>query len=456
MISRYPAVPARLRNLLLLIATMAVAVPLVLTLRAPRISVARHRPAQPQRVVPPAELPAVEPVTYEAIAPEDAQAFNATIPFVAGPNPPARPFRFAGDGDQLERATDCLAAAVLYEAGNDPEGQRAVAQVILNRVRHPAFPKTVCGVVFQGSERSTGCQFTFTCDGALTRNSWSADSWSRARAISAQALRGTVDAAVGLATHYHTDWVVPYWSSSLDKIAAVHTHLFFRWTGWWGTPPAFDRHPDPAEPAIAALAPFSPAHAVAAALEEVGAANGEAATSIVTTTGDAPMPIATDPDAFVVLLDRHASADAFAAVAARACGARPYCKFMGWVDRAKLPTALPLQAQQIATMSFSYLRDRAHNYDKALWNCAEFRRADVTQCMRIQVLLPAGSEVVLPGGAATPPAASGGRVTDPAPSAAEHLPIGRGLPVPPADLGGVRRRPAPAPSPTPSPTSIGR
>ena len=99
---------------------------------------------------------------------------------------------------------------MVYEAGDDPAGQRAVAQVVLNRVRHPAFPKTVCGVVFEGQDRTTGCQFTFSCDGALTRWSPSPALWTAARQIATAALTGTVYRPVGYATHYHTDWVVPY------------------------------------------------------------------------------------------------------------------------------------------------------------------------------------------------------------------------------------------------------
>ena len=110
--------------------------------------------------------PPVEPVQIYALGPEEARAFNAKIPFSRDPNPAARPFLFRGSDADLARATDCLAAAQLYEAGDDAIGEQAVAQVVLNRVRHPAFPKTVCGVVFQGQERRTGCQFTFTCDGA--------------------------------------------------------------------------------------------------------------------------------------------------------------------------------------------------------------------------------------------------------------------------------------------------
>src|SRR3546814_2685764 len=96
--------------------------------------------------------------------------------------PAARPVRLAGGAVNLARATDCRAAAAWYEAGDDPSGERAVVQVVLNRLRHPAFPNTVCGVVFQGSERVSGCQFTFTCDGALARVPSEA-AWERARSI---------------------------------------------------------------------------------------------------------------------------------------------------------------------------------------------------------------------------------------------------------------------------------
>src|SRR6201999_529465 len=113
---------------------------------------------------------------------------------------------------------------------------------------------------FQGSERSTGCQFSFTCDGAMTRHHFADAAWQRARALADAVLNGAVFRPVGYATHYHTDWVVPYWQASLDKIVAVHTHLFFRWTGWWGTPAAFTRTISPDEPVIPALGALSDAH----------------------------------------------------------------------------------------------------------------------------------------------------------------------------------------------------
>ncbi|MEG3147912.1 cell wall hydrolase [Sphingomonas sp. RT2P30] len=381
-----PSIPPSLalRALLVAIAVAAIVVPALIVLRAPPVVPTRHFRPIPARVVPKAELPPVEPVAFEDMSLDDARAYNASIPFIGGPNPAARPFRFSGSDEQRARARDCLAVAMLYEAGDDAVGQRAVAQVVINRARHPAFPKTICGVVFQGSERSTGCQFSFTCDNAMTRHRFADAAWVRARQLADQVLNGAVFRPVGYATHYHTDWVVPYWQSSLDKIVAVHTHLFFRWTGWWGTPPAFVHAVSADEPVIAALAPLSDAHKTGAALVEaaVATAEGTAVTPSVS-------PLAGgDNNSFLVALDPRMLPEAYAAIATRTCGERPYCKVMGWTDRSKVPTALPLQQAQVAAMSFSYLRDKAHGFDKALWNCAEFRRADLTQCMKLQVLVP--------------------------------------------------------------------
>jgi hypothetical protein len=111
---------------------------------------------------------------------------------------------------------------------------------VLNRVRHPAFPGSVCGVVYQGSTRVTGCQFTFTCDGSLGRRPDPAG-WARAMAVAEAALSGSVYRPVGWATHYHADYVVPVWAASLDKNAVVGAHLFYHWAGGWGRPRAFDQ-----------------------------------------------------------------------------------------------------------------------------------------------------------------------------------------------------------------------
>ncbi len=127
--------------------------------------------------------------------------------------------------------SDCLSQAVYYEArGEGDDGMRAVAQVILNRVRHPAFPKTICGVVYQGAMQQTGCQFSFACDGSLARpvEAWA---WRRAKAVAQAALSGYVMKAVGTATHFHTLSVDPHWSSNMVKIATVGGHTFYQFQG---------------------------------------------------------------------------------------------------------------------------------------------------------------------------------------------------------------------------------
>jgi spore germination cell wall hydrolase CwlJ-like protein len=122
---------------------------------------------------------------------------------------------------------DCLALAIYYEARSESEvGQRAVAQVVLNRVRDPAYPDDVCGVVFQGHERRTGCQFSFTCDGSMARRP-EGRAWIRARDIAASALAGRSDAPVGNATHYHTTAIRPYWAPSLTRVTTIGAHIFY-------------------------------------------------------------------------------------------------------------------------------------------------------------------------------------------------------------------------------------
>ncbi|MET0273840.1 MAG: cell wall hydrolase [Phenylobacterium sp.] len=179
-------------------------------------------------------------IRLQDLSPEAARIWNASNPVSALPNPAARPFNLKTEGVMDEaRAVDCMTAVIYYEAAYESvEGQRGVAQVVLNRMRHPAFPKTVCGVVFQGSERTTGCQFTFTCDGALAREP-NPVIWDRARKIAVAALNGYVMKGVGNATHYHASYVAPYWSPSLVKVGTIGAHIFYRWTGGAGLPPAF-------------------------------------------------------------------------------------------------------------------------------------------------------------------------------------------------------------------------
>jgi spore germination cell wall hydrolase CwlJ-like protein len=168
----------------------------------------------------------VRPATIEPLSMAAARASNAAVPIVARRRVRAEPYRFSGGPAAREQAVECLATAALYEAGDDRRGQRAVMQVVLNRVRAAGFPKTVCGVVYQGFARATGCQYSFTCDGSLSRRTVHLG-WGAARRNARQALAGRVFADVGRATHYHTDWMVPYWRDSLVKVARVDTHLFY-------------------------------------------------------------------------------------------------------------------------------------------------------------------------------------------------------------------------------------
>ncbi|WP_396593039.1 cell wall hydrolase [Brevundimonas sp. R86498] len=213
---------------------------------------------------PPAVDFTLAPEAVRPISMEEARIWNAGLPFSPLPILAARPFIMAPD--QLvsySRALDCLTAAVYYEAASETgPGQAAVAQVVLNRMRHPAFPKTVCGVVFQGQERTTGCQFSFTCDGAMARIP-SIEGWARARAVASSALNGFVAADVGMATHYHTDWVAPYWAERLVKMRQIGTHIFYRWTGGWGLPSAFTGGHAGEEPVILKMA------AIATPVEEL-------------------------------------------------------------------------------------------------------------------------------------------------------------------------------------------
>jgi spore germination cell wall hydrolase CwlJ-like protein len=227
------------------------------------------------------------------LPPEKAVQLNAAIQFAAGPNPAAKPFDFKGDKAARARALECLTSAVYYEAGQEStDGQRAVAQVVLNRVRHSAFPSTVCGVVYEGSTRATGCQFTFTCDGSLYRGP-ELGSWRRAARVAEAALSGSVYAPVGWATHYHANYVVPYWAPTLAKNAIVGAHIFYRWAGGWGQPSSFAKRHAGTEPDVAALRSAALAAEAATKAAELAAAvnQGTVAEAVEEIPGAEPLPL---------------------------------------------------------------------------------------------------------------------------------------------------------------------
>jgi hypothetical protein len=202
-------------------------------------------------------------------------------------------------------------------------------------------------VVFQGSERRTGCQFTFTCDGSLAR-ALSPPAWDRARKIATAALDGAVYRPVGTATHYHTDWVVPYWRSSLQKIAIVHTQIFYRWPGYWGSRAVLSGALRPGEQPdarIVRLAGLTIADAAAPAVAE------------------------------------RASPASFAIAAFTLCGDKLECSVYGWTSAADLPQGLPVSREALRTLAFAYRKSRNLGIAKSYWDCARFPRALVSQCL---------------------------------------------------------------------------
>lgn len=224
---------------------------------AQRALAARHDPALPH-VAPYGLTPGWESFTLGGkptldlgASGLDAHRLNAAMPASMGALRPARPFVFkVASADDRRRALRCLSQAVYYEAAlESTEGQEAVAQVVLNRVRDPNYPSSVCGVVFQGAERSTGCQFSFTCDGALSQApvDWA---WKRATSVAERALAGHVAVKVGTATHYHADYVHPWWSPTLAKIDQIGAHIFYRWKGVYGETAAFRQAYATREPRI--------------------------------------------------------------------------------------------------------------------------------------------------------------------------------------------------------------
>ncbi len=192
-----------------------------------------------------------KPNTPFGLSGVEALKINAAAPTLAGALRPARAFAFVpGSAEDRRRAVRCLTQAVYYESALEPTlGQEGVAQVVLNRVRDPNYPNSVCGVVFQGAERTTGCQFSFTCDGSLANApvNWA---WTRAAKVAEKALAGHVATKVGTATHYHADYVRPWWAPTLTRIDQIGAHIFYRWNGALGDTTAFTQAYSGKEPVI--------------------------------------------------------------------------------------------------------------------------------------------------------------------------------------------------------------
>lgn len=153
-----------------------------------------------------------------------AMLVQAALRGPLAPSAPAAPV----EHDVNPRDKACLAQAIYYEArGESRDGQVAVAEVVMNRVHSRAYPNSVCGVVYQGSHRATGCQFTFTCDGSLGQRPRGA-AWERSNQIASAVLLGYTRPLTQRATHYHTMAVNPVWNSGLVETTRIGTHIFYR------------------------------------------------------------------------------------------------------------------------------------------------------------------------------------------------------------------------------------
>ncbi|WP_246449878.1 cell wall hydrolase [Qipengyuania soli] len=295
----------------------------------------------------------------------------------------ANPFYFAGSTTDLGRATECLAMAAWYEAGDNREDQRSVMQVVLNRVAHPAFPNSVCGVVFQGSQLSTGCQFTFTCDGSLQRRRPSAAALARARQAALAALEGSTYAPVAQATHYHADYVRPWWAGSMLQLAKVGRHIFYRLPGRGGVLPSRQGVAG-GEQDFVYLVARSNKPGEAGTPGEVGEAAGptiEYATSFA--MGDAAPAAAPRvvSNAEFLQLDPGSANGRWAISAMARCQGKVNCQVLGYGDAGALEASRSRPSSQRERPLFLFLRDGSSGMDVALWDCQRVSRPDASQCL---------------------------------------------------------------------------
>jgi len=122
----------------------------------------------------------------------------------------------------------CLTQAIYYESRSEPKvGQLAVADVVLNRVASPLYPNSICEVVFQGSDRRTGCQFSFTCDGAMQARV-NKRKWKESDDLAGAVLAGIRAPVSRRATHYHASYVNPQWADQMTPTATIGTHKFYK------------------------------------------------------------------------------------------------------------------------------------------------------------------------------------------------------------------------------------
>jgi hypothetical protein len=209
---------------------------------APPPAAALEAPKQVEKPVPVAAPVRQASLVAEPVASEFPKSVMVLLPLPKPPLSPAQRLELAGK--EYDKAEKCLTQAIYFEARNEPaRGQQAVAQVVLNRVFSPYYPKDVCSVVYQNAHRHLSCQFTFACDGKPESVN-ERGAWARANRIAKQ----TLDARVWLpevnkATHYHAAYVRPNWIRDMKVMVRYGLHTFYRPRNWgdssneahWGT-----------------------------------------------------------------------------------------------------------------------------------------------------------------------------------------------------------------------------
>jgi hypothetical protein len=308
----------------------------------------------------------------ETIAAVEDSQFLTSAPF--------GPVKFERASADKDRAIDCLATAAWYEAGNDPSGQRAVIQVVLNRLRHPNFPKSICGVVFQGAERKTGCQFSFTCDGSMRRRFPAPASWSQARTLGESALNGAVDTDVRQATHFHADYVSPWWGPKLEQITKIGAHIFYRWPGSRGALSSgtswIAKEADLPKPTGGTLRNSGGDAAMPA-----GLASRAGESPAPDLSGSVRLKLPPPSRAAFMHVEAAGPSGRWALAALERCSGRALCQIIAYGQPGQIERNRQLPGTTIDRPLFLFIRDSASGMDLALWDCDHVERSNAAQCL---------------------------------------------------------------------------
>ncbi|MBD2841022.1 cell wall hydrolase [Erythrobacter sp. KMU-140] len=253
-------------------------------------------------------------------------------------------------------------------------------QTILNRVSHTAFPNSVCGVVFEGSHLTTGCQFTFTCDGSIEARRPSERAMTRARKLAEQALDGQVDDSIGTATHYHANYVDPWWASRLDRVAIVGPHIFYKWRGSAGVLAKPGRLDEEVE-----FRELAAKHSDYRAAESDPTIVAEQNPQLAQLSGIAPSPIAAaraiSSNIHYMAVGSEAANGRWALSALKTCRGKKSCQVIGYGNGAEAARNRNAGLSARDRPLFLFVRDAATGMEIALWDCEKVTRKNTSQCL---------------------------------------------------------------------------